>query len=638
MRPGAPIRLLTGMLLLFSVEAQSIDPKSRADRALLDAEQAREAGVPVLLAAVTNGDFRSQILAARAIGRLENPAYRDSLVPLMRSPNPQVRRTAAGALAQMRAAFAWGSLLRAERDGSVRAAIFEAVGRASPPTDDAEPLLAGGLKDPDLPARAGAARGLESRFRLNSKPPRQPAPATIGALHEAFAANRTEEIRELILLAMRAAGDRDPAIMTSALADPSPQVRRLAVRDTEAWVRDASPMVRYEALRAAPSCERAAAAVGDASDSVALAGVDYLGSLKCDPGLLASLVSSRRSWRVRAHALAALAVEDPARSRDGIARMVADPVWQVRVYVAKAARIVNDSAVLSRLARDENPNVAIAAMTTTDDAVLALGSEHSGLILAGAERLKMAPGLDAGLPRLVAAFNRLTAGGAMTVRDPRVSVLSRIGEIGDRSTDGLMREALHDRDPAIAALAARILSTRTGTAVTPQTTRLPVSLIPPAEYIRGLANAMARITLRGLGTITVDLLTEDAPVTVAVFAQLAEAGQYNGLTFHRVEPNFVIQGGSPGADEYDGRSREFLRDEVGFARNARGTIGISTRGRDTGDAQIFFNLVDNFRLDRDYTVLARVRNGLAVMDRVQEGDVIESIGIIRRRHAEGGRK
>ena len=139
--------------------------------------------------------------------------------------------------------------------------------------------------------------------------------------------------------------------------------------------------------------------------------------------------------------------------------------------------------------------------------------------------------------------------------------------------------------------------------------------------------------MRGLGPITVDLLTDEAPVTVAVFAQLAEAGQYNGLTFHRIVPNFVIQGGSPGADEYDGRSREFMRDEVGFARHARGTIGISTRGRDTGDAQIYFNLVDNFRLDRDYTVFATTLDGLAVMDRVEEGDVIDRIEIIRPRPA-----
>lgn len=634
MNRAAAIRLIAGMSLLCSMEAQA-----PSDRALIEAEQAREVGVSVLLAAVANGDVRSQMLAARAIGRLENPAYRDSLMPLMHSPDPQVRRAVAGALAQMRAPFDGASLLQAERDASVRAALFEAIGRAQPASDDAEPLLISGLNDADLNARAGAARGLESLFRLNSKPQRQPAASTVAALHEAFAnnraANREEEIRELILLTMHAVGDRDAATMKSAVVDPSPQVRRLAVRDTQTWVHDSSPIVRYEALRAAPSCDRAAAAVDDANEYVALAAVDLLGSLKCGAGLLTPLVSSGRSWRIRAHALLALAATDPARARDGIARMVANPTWQVRVYVAKAARIVNDSAVLARLARDENPNVAIAAMTTTDEATWALRSEHSGLILAGAQRLKDAPDLTTRLPQLISAFNRLTAGGTMTVRDPRVALLTRIGEVEDRSTDGLLREALHDRDPAIAALAARILTTRTGAAVAPQTTRLPVPSIPPAEYIRGLADATARITMRGLGTITVDLLTDEAPVTVAAFAQLVRAGQYNGLTFHRIEPNFVIQGGSPGADEFDGCSREFLRDEVGFARNARGTIGISTRGRDTGDAQVFFNLVDNFRLDRNYTVLAEVRDGLAVMDRVQEGDVIERIEIIRQPAPQG---
>ena len=598
------------------------------DRALLEAEQAREAGVPALLAAA-KGDVRSQKFAARALGRIENPEYRDAVIPLLDSPDPQVRRAAAGALAQMRAPFAWAGVLKAERDGHVRAAIFEAIGCAKPPADDAEPLLASGLKDADPQARAGAARGLESLFRLNSKPPRKPADATITALRQAFVANHEEEIRELVLLTMHAAGDHDSAILASALGDPSAQVRRLAVMYTSTWVQDKSPLVRYEALRAAPSCDHAAAVVSDADEHVALEAVDLLGSLKCDATLLRTLVVSERSWRIRAHALLSLAAVDPAKAHERIAGMVADPTWQVRVYVANAARIVNDSAVLAKLARDENPNVAIAAMSTPDDAVRALRSEHSGLIRAGAEHLKNTPGLKDSLPQLVAAFTRLTAGGAMTVRDPRMAVLTRIGEIEDRSTDNLLRDALHDRDPAIAALAARILTNRTGSTVAPQTTRLPIPTIPPAEYIRGLAGAKARITMRGLGAITVDLLTEEAPVTVAVFAQLAEAGKYNGLTFHRIVPNFVIQGGSPGADEYDGRSREFLRDEVGFARNARGSIGISTRGRDTGDAQIYFNLVDNFRLDRDYTVLATIRDGLGVMDRVEEGDVIERIEIIR---------
>jgi len=133
-------------------------------------------------------------------------------------------------------------------------------------------------------------------------------------------------------------------------------------------------------------------------------------------------------------------------------------------------------------------------------------------------------------------------------------LLTRIGEVNDAGTDLLLRKGLRDRDPAIATLAAQILSRRTGAVVVPQTTKLPVPPIPSAVYIRGLDGAKARITMRGGGTITVDLLTEEAPVTVGVFAQLAEAGKYYGLTFHRIVPNFVIQGGSPGADEYDGHT------------------------------------------------------------------------------------
>jgi cyclophilin family peptidyl-prolyl cis-trans isomerase len=97
-----------------------------------------------------------------------------------------------------------------------------------------------------------------------------------------------------------------------------------------------------------------------------------------------------------------------------------------------------------------------------------------------------------------------------------------------------------------------------------------------------------------------------------------------------VVPNFVLQGGSPGADEYDALTPQFMRDELGFTSNERGTFGISTRGHDTGDGQIFVNLIDNWRLDHTYTVFARVLSGMDVVDRILEGDVIETIRIERR--------
>ena len=135
------------------------------------------------------------------------------------------------------------------------------------------------------------------------------------------------------------------------------------------------------------------------------------------------------------------------------------------------------------------------------------------------------------------------------------------------------------------------------------------------------------MTIRGVGTFELALFTAQAPAAVLRFAHLAEAGYYNGLTFHRVVPNFVIQGGSPGATEYIGDA-SFMRDEVGLWPHVRGAVGISTRGRDTGDAQIFVDLVDNPRLDHDYTVFAQVLNGIDVVDQILEGDVIERIEIV----------
>ena len=96
------------------------------------------------------------------------------------------------------------------------------------------------------------------------------------------------------------------------------------------------------------------------------------------------------------------------------------------------------------------------------------------------------------------------------------------------------------------------------------------------------------------------------------------------IDWHRVEPDFVIQGGSPGRNEYVGHPR-YLRDELGTIPHLRGTVGMSTRGHDTGDAQWFVNLKDNPRLGRDYTVFAEVIEGMGVVDGILEGDVIASI-------------
>ena len=205
-------------------------------------------------------------------------------------------------------------------------------------------------------------------------------------------------------------------------------------------------------------------------------------------------------------------------------------------------------------------------------------------------------------------------------------VLGRFIRVKDTPTYYLVEAG---KKRAIASAAAQYLTTLTGSAVAPSTTRYEPAAFPTAQQLAGLDGATATMRLRGIGDVELALRFDDAPMAVHTFVTLASAGKFNGLTFHRIVPNFVIQGGSPGADEYDPITDSFMRDEVGLARNARGSFGISTRGRDTGDGQIYVNLVNNFRLDHDYTVFANVTRGLDLIDRVQEGDVIESI-VVRR--------
>ena len=88
----------------------------------------------------------------------------------------------------------------------------------------------------------------------------------------------------------------------------------------------------------------------------------------------------------------------------------------------------------------------------------------------------------------------------------------------------------------------------------------------------------------------------------------------------------VTAGGGPNANEYCGDC-PFARDEVGLVAHRRGTVGISTRGRDTGDSQIFVNLVDSPRLDHTYTVFAYVCSGMSAVESIQEGERMKRLTV-----------
>lgn len=617
------------MHLLILTALLQTTPQLPTERQLLEAEHARHDSSGVLARAAASNDPRLQRLAIRALGRFERAEHVPTVTRQVTAADPTVRREAINALGQMRAPFDFATLLATERDATVRAAIYETLGRVAGSDSAVQSVLAAGFAEASATTRAGAARGLESYVRRHVRTQR-PTAATIVAMRRAFAADTATETRQLLLLALTAAGDRDSLLLATALRDRNEQVRRLAVIGARQWVDDPSPMVRYQALRVAGTCERAVAALSDSSEHVALTAVDVLGERKCDVAVIEPVVRSGRTWRMQARALVSLARVAPASVASHLPRFRAHAQWQARAYAANAARIIGDSATLSMLARDNDPNVVSAALNSVADARRALASNHAGLLLDAVAWLQRAQATRSAIPELIAALQRTTATRNITYRDVRVAILDRLGEIpDDSSVVPFLRTLLDDIDPDVATRAARIVSARSGTTVAARTTVFRPAPLPSAAFMASLRGAHAIMQFRAYGPVRLELLPDDATVTVATFAQLADEKRFDGLTIHRIVPNFVIQGASPGANEYDGLTTHFMRDEVGFTRNARGTLGVSTRGRDTGDGQIFVNLVDNFRLDHDYTVFARVVDGLSIIDRIQEGDVIESVRIVR---------
>jgi cyclophilin family peptidyl-prolyl cis-trans isomerase/HEAT repeat protein len=623
-------------ILLLALQGAT-QPAPLTPHDVLKAEHARGADLRTIERALASGDSTLQRLAVRALGRFEDERHAPLLLPLLTAPAASVRREAANAATQLGAPdmLMHGSVFpfAKEKDPIVRATLYAAFGRGMMADTVREAYVRPGLTDSALDVRRGAARGLESYIRRHART-QKPTTTTLNALAAAFAANTDAEARHLVLLALTAAGHRDSSVVAAGLRDPDAQVRRAAVALGRVWIDDASPMVRWQALRAAGDCARAAAHVRDASEHVRLLAIDLLGEKSCDAAPLRALVGPAVEWRRRAHAVMALTRAAPSDAGPAVRSLARSRVWQARAWAAEAAKRLGDAKTLARLARDNAPNVAIAAITTPTQALAVLDRDHAGLLLHAAtvlEQQRAAYDGVAALPRLQRTFERISRTKPVTWRDPRVALLKVMLPLVQDADPAWLSQWMRDGDPVIASMAYEAAPNTPKSLNT--TFRLPY--VPPpfpsAASLAALEGATAELRIRGKGTITLRFLPQEAPLAVHTFVTLAERGGYTGKTIHRIVPNFVIQGGSPGADEYDPATSFFMRDEVGFARNARGTFGISTRGRDTGDGQLYINLIDNVRLDHDYTVFAETTRGLDVVDRVQEGDVIEAVVIRRAR-------
>jgi cyclophilin family peptidyl-prolyl cis-trans isomerase len=600
---------LASLLLALGVAALPLGAQPPTLDQLIRAEDARArsaADLATLRAGAAAGDPALRRAAVRGLGRLERSEVLTDVIRALDDADAGVRRMAADAVAQAvaqgdtsgRARDALRTRLPAELDAGARGQLAESLGRVR--ADAADVARTAETLASLLPER-GAVRGLFFLTRQPSARGRVPAPVAARLQAVATTAALPADVRAAAASARLAAGGTTADDSSALASDPSGDVRvRVA---TAASIRDPAPVVRHRAVALA-ACPALIGATRDPNAHVALAAVDALSRCPGDAGAVAALEAS-----TSARAVTALAAIAPARARLRLPAVLASRDPFVRAHAARAARTLNDVSALTRLARDADPNVAseaidgLSALTAhAGDAVYlaALRSDASQQLMAAAKALTGA-GLAAAAP-LVAALDRVTALRRETSRDARLALVEALGA-------AVPARYARDFDPAVARRAAELA----GVAAAP--TPLPAPPVPTVAQLRSVRGAT--IEMADGGRIELRLFPLDAPTNTWRFVRLARAGWFDGLTFHRIVPFFVVQGGSPLANEYVGDG-PFTRDEVGL-ENRRGTVGVSTRGRDTGDGQLYVNTVDNVRLDHDYTVFAEVVRGMEVVDRMQEG-------------------
>ena len=692
MKIRASTALSTGLLLSFLAAASgaqtpAVRPANRAAArlAILAAEDRRAmtaADAATLRAGLRSSDAQTMRLAVRAAGRLERPDFIPGILPLLRHPLPEIRAEAANAVGQ--AARGWAderasgkavrpaldavsaalvARLREDGDSDVRSVVAETLGRlpytAPEQVDSARrSLLDLATRSQSAADQLGVALGLEALIRQNGQKSGLSSDVltTLSVLAVPVSSNgsaqsdsaRDARVRRVSIEALIAAEAANDVVLRSGAVDRDAQVRRLTMKALsnprtgpsvagellDRGLADASPMVRVEALRAtrarrpqsaardgepAPAirseraCDGSTRAVRDPDVQVVLTALDNLADCASSSAAIELLAqwakdttraNAPRSWHRTAHALVALASAAPDRAAPIVEQTAQSGVWQLRMYAARAAATLKNREILERLSRDESDNVketAIDGLSTVAghgaDAVYlaALDRGNYPVVRAAALALGGTTASEAG-EALKAMLRRLTLENHDNSRDVRSAIIETLRGIGVRA------------DP---------LPARTPVAQSDLT----------GLDLRRLISTRARVTVRDVGSFELALLASEAPITAFRFARQVESGYYNGSSFHRVVPNFVIQGGSPAANEYVGAA-SFMRDEAGQWPHVRGAIGISTRGRDTGDAQFFVNLVDNTRLAHEYTVFAHVLNGLEVVDAILEGDIIERIELV----------
>ena len=237
------------------------------------------------------------------------------------------------------------------------------------------------------------------------------------------------------------------------------------------------------------------------------------------------------------------------------------------------------------------------------------------------------------LPPNESITNALVEGLAVALRDrdmndAALSILDALGKQKNAKANDALKGALASDDHLIRRRAVSVLKTNGGGDFHSQIATVKTGN-SAADYNRAIArvgttvNAVVTTTK---GSFTIQLLPDEAPLTVDNFVRLAKRNYFSGITVHRVVPNFVIQDGDPRGDGNGGPGYQ-IRCEINQSPYGRGAVGMALSGKDTGGSQWFVTHAPQPHLDGGYTVFGNVISGMEVVDSIVRGDVIQSIVI-----------
>ncbi len=631
----------------------------------------RRAPAAELAKFIASSNTTVQRRAVVALGRLQDSSGVSWLAPLLKTADAGTRAEVAFALGQLAQAQTTNALLRhcaGEKDLEVRLALIEAVSKTA--NDSAITAVNESLRnwftDPIPIVRAEAALATARLAQRGFKKSEWRAPLA-NLLND-----KDEEARwraAYALMRLYSGGQITPDStaaknLMAALKDRSARVRMQAARAlgamkpvsaleplAEIAKNDADWRVRVNATAALGNLDFAdwqtRLALNDTSEHVRLTAIRSLGTAtermlrnnflkEAQPVkafLRARLQNHQPAWREQA--AAALAQIFKKEAFADLAQQTASrhPYFRSRLAEALGTTTAIEAfSYLEKMARDSATVVQIAALEAlhklpakatpiylealqSGDAVIAAiaaqnlaadslqRKNHATAIMAAYQKLQ--PPIDAEAAQMIFAA---------------------LAQCGDLKAKPLLEEALEIPDKPVARAAAEALKKLTGV---DYSNRVPKEINPTQNFtnkdIQSLAKARATIQTNK-GNIEIIFYAEEAPLTTLNFVRLAQKNYFDGLLIHRVVPNFVIQTGDPRGDGWGGPGYA-IRSEFSRLRYTRGMVGMASAGTDTEGSQFFITHSEQPHLDGKYTIFARVKSGMEVVDALQVGDRMEKVTI-----------